>query len=111
MIVRSLTRSSVIAAAIAGLCVVGLSACNRSEETALVELKISRAGIYYLQGREVPSAELKYELKALRQSPGSVVLHIAADPMATFDAVGIATKAAQEAGIGSVAYVTSGPAK
>ncbi len=104
-------RSSVKAAAIAGLCAVGLSACNRPQETKVVDLKISSAGVYFLQGREVPLAELKYELKALQQRPGSVVLHIDADPMSAFDALGKATQAAQDAGIGSVAFVTSGPAK
>lgn len=104
-------RSCLIAMAIAVACSVGFSACDSSQKTKVVELGISQAGVYSLQGREVPLADLKYELKALQESPGSVVLHIAADPMASFAAVGQATKAAQDAGIGSVEFVVTGPAK
>lgn len=76
-----------------------------------MELRISEAGSYNLQGREVPALGLTYELKALQTKPGSVVLNIAAEPSAPYVAVGVAVRAAQDAGIGNVAFITSGPAK
>lgn len=87
-----------------------LGACER-QETRVFVLEVSRAGQYQLQGKAVPESELKYELKAAQSAPGTLVLHISADPMASFESVGKATKAAQDAGVGNIAFVTSGPAK
>jgi biopolymer transport protein ExbD len=92
--------------------VVAVSACaERPIERVVITLSISRTGTYELQGKTVAESELKYEFKALQSSPGAAELHIAADPMAAYQAVGIAVKAAQDAGIGSIAFVTSGPRK
>lgn len=79
-----------------------------SQEAAMTvaELTISREGIYHLQGKEVPAAELQHELGLLQPSPGAVQLRITADPMGTYAAVNFALYAARQAGIGSMGFVT-----
>jgi biopolymer transport protein ExbD len=92
--------------------VAALMGCSEKPLPRTVEVSVSGAGEYRVEGKNVPQAELEYELKALQSGrPGSVKLRINADPQATFAATGLAIKAAQDAGIGEISFAASAPAK
>jgi biopolymer transport protein ExbD len=83
-----------------------IASCGEPKPVPTVQLLVTVEGAYVLRGQNVPRTELKYELKKLQGSPGSIELHIAADSNASYQAVGEAVKAARDAGIGRIGFVT-----
>lgn len=85
-----------------------LAACSSGEgRTVTVQLDVSDAGLYMLDGVAVPKEELKHAVRAKRPQVGTLLLHVAASPNASFEAVGHAMRAAQYAGA-QVAFVVDG---
>jgi len=87
-----------------------LWACGESKPPVTVRLAVAEDGMYSLDRRSVPEGELQHELRSLRSAGTPVLLEIDAHPFAKHEAVGKAVKAAQDAGIDKLAFVTSAPA-
>ena len=93
------------------LAVAALLGCGNREgkPREIVTLQISETGRYSIEGRSVEQAELMDQLKAIQSTPGSIELHIGAHPKASHEAIGRATAAARNAGIGEIKFITAAP--
>ncbi|WP_128003677.1 ExbD/TolR family protein [Piscinibacter defluvii] len=85
------------------------SACSQSAPPREAQLQVAEDGSYQLNMQPVEQPELKHQLQALRAAGAPVRLEIYAHPMAKHEAVGRAVKAAQDAGVDTLAFVTTPP--
>ena len=83
--------------------------CGEAKPVRVVSLKVDNAGAYDLDGKKVELAELKHELRSLRNSGSTIQLHIYSTIDTKYEEVGKAVVAAQEAGIAQVSFVTEPP--
>jgi len=74
------------------------AACSPQSSSVIAKLRISEAAAYELDGQPVERAALAASIGAKRVEGRSLVVHIAAAPLAPSEAVLYATKVCQEAG-------------
>ena len=83
--------------------------CSQAVPPRDAHLEITEDGRYVLDSQQIGESELKHQLRTLRSEGTPVRLQIYAHAAAKHEAVGRAMKAAQDAGIDTLAFVTSPP--